>query len=614
MTYTFKLAKRIAMLRAAALAGLLGVATACNSTDQLGPTAASPTASPSTPAGLPGLAVTQVGSGLVFASFSMDVSLLNSTYTGTVRIPDPSSLPSLLSDARAQGGRVFIKLSGADRDYLNSDGTFNYTKWKSMVDRFRNVDFSAYVADGTIVAHFLIDEPNDSANWSGKEIPQTTVEAMAAYSKQLWPAMPTVVRAAPSWLDKSSAPYVYLDAAWAQYAARMGDPAAYITHEVGVAKQLGLRVVGGLNVLNGGTSESGIKGLTAGKYAMSASQLKSWGSAILAEPALCGFALWRYDAAYYGRSDIRASLEALSSAAKAHARVSCGGGSAPAPSPAPGPIPPPPDTTPPPVTTFSGVPFGPYGVPTTSMAPFSGGMRGADPTSVLATASAARQAGGRVVLRLAVGGLTNADGTFSLTNWKRAIDAYAGVDLSSYLADGTIAGHMLVLNPQDAASWGGQVISPATLDEMARYSRARWPALVTIVQAPPVWLAGSATPWQYLDAAAVLYSGSAGDAGAWAGRQATAATQARLGLVLGLNVLNGGTSSSGLPGLTAGKYAMSASQLGTWGAALLAQSQACGLLMARYDATYFGRSDVQGAVATLADKARAHAGTSCRVR
>jgi hypothetical protein len=188
------------------------------------------------------------------------------------------------------------------------------------------------------------------------------------------------------------------------------------------------------------------------------------------------------------------------------------------------------------------------------------------------------------------------------------------VDLSSYVSDGTIAGHLLVQKPHDAGAWGGRQIAYATLDEMARYSRLRWPALPTIAHAPLSWLTARTTPWQYLDAASVMYSGSAGDAGAWVGKQASAAGEARLGLLVGMNVLNGGTRASGLAGTTQGKFAMSASQLRTWGSALVAQSRVCGLLMSRYDERYFGRSDVKDAVAVLRDKARTHAATSCRVR
>jgi hypothetical protein len=254
-------------------------------------------------------------------------------------------------------------------------------------------------------------------------------------------------------------------------------------------------------------------------------------------------------------------------------------------------------------------------VPMSQLASFSGGLRGAAPSNVLATAAAARQAGARVVLRLTgSSNVRNGDGTFSLTKWKAAVDRYAGVNIGSFVSDGTIAGHLLVQNPQDAGEWGGREIPYATLEEMARYSRQRWPALTTIAHASPTWLAAKPTAWQYLDASSVTYSGSAGDAGAWVGKQASEAGRARLGLLISMNVLNGGTSASPLPGTTPGKYAMSASQLQNFGSALVAQSQVCGLLMARYDATYFGRSDVKQAVAAVAGKAREHAATSCRVR
>jgi hypothetical protein len=250
------------------------------------------------------------------------------------------------------------------------------------------------------------------------------------------------------------------------------------------------------------------------------------------------------------------------------------------------------------------------------MGSFTGSVRGATPANVVATAAAAREAGARVILRLTGNDVdvTNADGTFSLTKWKAALDRYAGVGLASYVDDGTIAGHLLVQNPQVASTWGGRPIPHATIEEMARYSRQRWPAIPTIAHAPPSWLADKTTPWQYLDASSVTYSGSAGDAGAWVGEQASAAGEARLGLLVGMNVLNGGTSASRLAGTTQGKFAMSATQLRSWGTALVAHSRVCGLLLSRYDEVYFARSDIKDAVAAVGEKARAHAATSCRVR
>ena len=230
--------------------------------------------------------------------------------------------------------------------------------------------------------------------------------------------------------------------------------------------------------------------------------------------------------------------------------------------------------------------------------------------------AAARQAGTRLVLRLSPGDskLKNADGTFNLAAWKAAVDAFASVDLASYVNDGTIAGHLMIESPHRSANWGGKTISYATLDEMARYSRLRWSAMPTLVHAPPSWLSSNPSAWQYLDAASTVYYATSGDPATWIGRQVADAGRGRLGLFVGMNVLNGGTSSSGIAGATAGRYAMSASQLQTWGSALLNRSEICGLSMWRYDATYFGRSDIKSAVAALTTKAQAHAATSCRVR
>ncbi len=246
---------------------------------------------------------------------------------------------------------------------------------------------------------------------------------------------------------------------------------------------------------------------------------------------------------------------------------------------------------------------------------FTGGLRSATPGNVLTTAAAARQAGARVVLRLTSSDeVRNSNGTFSLTKWKAAVDRYAGIGLGTYISNGTIAGHMLVQNPANARAWGGQRISYSTLEQMAQYSRQRWPGLTTIVQENASWLAGNPSAWQALDAASSVYSAESGDAGAWISGQASAAGKAKLGLMVSMNVLNGGTAASNLRGTLDGKYAMSASQLRNWGSTLVANSRVCGMLLLRYDDRYFGRSDVRDALRSLAGQAEARAASSCRTR
>ena len=117
------------------------------------------------------------------------------------------------------------------------------------MNRFRNVNFRSYIEDGTIVGHYLIDEPNDAANWNGKEVSASMVEEMAKYSKSLWPTMATIVRAEPKHMGDN---HRYLDAAWAQYLYRRGNVNEYIKDVVGDAQRKGLALVVGMNVLKGG--------------------------------------------------------------------------------------------------------------------------------------------------------------------------------------------------------------------------------------------------------------------------------------------------------------------------------------------------------------------------
>ena len=264
--------------------------------------------------------------GIVFAAVHLPTTLLNAVYTGTQVAGEvnPSNAVTILSATRAKGGRLFIKLCMGRDDFVkNADGTFSFTKWKSLIDRYRTVGLGPYITDGTIVGHFMIDEPQRAAKWGGKIIPQSTLEAMAKYSKSIWPGMTTFVRVVPSWLASASITYTYLDAGWLQYAAGKGDVAKLLAAEVTAAKSKGLGLAVGLNVLDGGNGSSGIRGTSSGKYAMSASEIKSYGSTLLNESYSCAYNMWEYDATYFGRSDIKSAFADMSLKARAHAKTSC---------------------------------------------------------------------------------------------------------------------------------------------------------------------------------------------------------------------------------------------------------------------------------------------------
>jgi hypothetical protein len=291
------------------------VAGGCGEQDRTGPSAElAPTGTGTPAAG---------GTGIVFASSALKVSQINSVHTGLVEAPTPSNILSFLSQLRQRNGRVLIKLANKE-SYRNPDGTFSLAKWKSQVDRFRNIDLSPYIKDGTIVAHYMVDEPHFKGRWGDRAIPQATLEEAAKHSKLRWPNMPTVVSAPASWLASVPVTYVYLDAGWATYRAKTSDdPAAWIAKEVKRAKSKNLGLIAAMNVLDGGNGSSGIRGTQPRTWAMSAAELKNYGSAVLAPSYVCGFMMWRYDAEYYGRADVKSALAALSSKASNHARTSC---------------------------------------------------------------------------------------------------------------------------------------------------------------------------------------------------------------------------------------------------------------------------------------------------
>ena len=180
-------------------------------------------------------------------------------------------------------------LAGNQSHYVDRSGGFNLSKWKARIDRYRGINFSSYINDGTIIAHYLIDEPYDASNYGGRTVPGATLEEMARYSKQLWPSMKTVVRAEPYYIQWSGK-YKYLDAAWAQYLSRKGDPSAYIARNVSTAKQMGLGLIVGLNIVHGGTPN--------GSW-MSASEVEKWGAALLSSAYSCAFISWQYSSSKF---------------------------------------------------------------------------------------------------------------------------------------------------------------------------------------------------------------------------------------------------------------------------------------------------------------------------
>jgi len=258
------------------------------------------------------LAAVSFAGGIPIGSTAQPNTEFNGRYNGALRNIHPQYLLRDLGAIRSRGGKVALMMAGPDRLYKDGDGHFSLSKWKARIDRYRNVDFSSYIRDGTLVGHYLIDEPNNAKRWNGRPIPGTTVDEMARYSKQKWPGLVTIVRTYPTYLEKWG-PYRYLDAAWAQYVYRMGDAGSFISMHVGSAKRQGLALVVGLNYLKGGPNKS----------RMTASQVRSWGSELLSSPYPCAFISWKYNDDYLSTSKMKDAMSYLRKQAENRSYKSC---------------------------------------------------------------------------------------------------------------------------------------------------------------------------------------------------------------------------------------------------------------------------------------------------
>lgn len=260
------------------------------------------------------------GTGIPFGLFGMSGRKVVAPYTSGMQGADPDSILLDLAAAKARGARMFVNLAGGNKSNVaDANGRFDYDRWRQRIDRLLPIknELNAHVAEGTLVAHMMIDEPGAPNSWGGQTVPLTTLDQMAQYSLSIFPGLLTAVRAAPTSLQGQS--WRYLDIAWAQYTARKGSIDLYVPAEVAAARAQGLGLVVGLNITKGGDGSSGF-GLP-NEWSMSGAEILRYGLALLDPPLACAFVSW--NAEVIGRADVAAAMEELSLVAGSHAGTSC---------------------------------------------------------------------------------------------------------------------------------------------------------------------------------------------------------------------------------------------------------------------------------------------------
>jgi hypothetical protein len=292
-----------------------------------------------------------------------------------------------------------------------------------------------------------------------------------------------------------------------------------------------------------------------------------------------------------------------------------------------------------------GIPFGAFHVPTDSLngsLSYNGTTITALRARILTDLNTVRARNGRVILAIQRSKLKDANG-LSVAAARAELQAWP--DVSSYLADGTVVG-IYVSDDILSTEWGPNPPYLSRIDSVARQVKLRWPNAITMVRAKPTELA-SRSQWLWLETAWAQYRGPYRDPPPkqFADREVASAKAQKLGVVIWFNALDGGCGPTtaclpGVPGTSVlgtyldaaavRRYQMSAAEVLNYGTAFLTEPYNCAAIAWQYSPVYSRtslpadqlaavqafdkRADVRAAMAQLGNLARQRSNTSCRQR
>jgi len=199
----------------------------------------------------------------------------------------------LLPVVRDAGMHLTLRLT-TDHPKYTTDGDFDLDLWQAQLQRWRGSGLQAFVADGTLVGHMLID---DIGTFSGRGPDGDDLDEMARTSRELFPDLMTYVRQQATRMPvPTGGAYRWLDACVNQYEASDGDVEDYLARQIVAGRALDLGMIEGLNIADGGDGSSGQAGMRPGHWAMSAQEIAHNGSVMARAPGMALFLAWEYDA------------------------------------------------------------------------------------------------------------------------------------------------------------------------------------------------------------------------------------------------------------------------------------------------------------------------------
>jgi len=170
------------------------------------------------------------------------------------------------------------------------------------------------VADGTIVGHSVMDEPNvhgggDGNTWGPQgTMTKARVDSLCGYAKAIFPTLPVGVVHRHDIFEPTKS-YRVCDFLISQFANRIGSVTEFRDAGLALARRDGHAIMFSLNILDGGVQDrtgawdcpgSGI-GTYAPNCRMTASQVREYGLTL--GPAGCGLVMWKYDARFMANTE-----------------------------------------------------------------------------------------------------------------------------------------------------------------------------------------------------------------------------------------------------------------------------------------------------------------------
>jgi hypothetical protein len=282
--------------------------------------------------------------------------------------------------------------------------------------------------------------------------------------------------------------------------------------------------------------------------------------------------------------------------------------------------------------SYSGIPFGPYGLyaNTTEFEwgpqPFTTSLDNAGyPKAIVNRINAARQDRHRLVLAMTADrALYITNGRFDLAKWKSRLNTLNTATIrdavAKGVADGTIVGNKLIDEPE-ISSWGGVLTKPM-IDQMATYAKKIFPTLpmgITHGSNGFKWRSGER--YKVLDWVGVqyVYNYNNGNVAGWRSEVLNFAQANHVTPVFALNILNGGVRDrsgawdcprTGGRGTISTFCRMTADQVQSYGRAI--GTYGCALLMWRYDDAFMSRSANVTAFKSVASLLNSKPRRSCR--